>query len=81
MFKLAASFASTSVQMLFFWGVELLLVLLLWKNLFGPQNNFLMAVVLVLFWTILSVIMTVRLYGKTKVSAISRPKLGEGEVV
>lgn len=60
-----ASFASTSMQMLFFWGVELLLVLLLWKNLFEPQNNFLMAVLLILFWTILSVVMTVRLYGKT----------------
>ncbi len=57
--------ASTSAQLLFFWGVELLLVLLLWRNLFAPQNNFLMSVLLVFFWTALSALMSLRLYKKT----------------
>ena len=64
--KLGVSFASTGAQMAFFWGVELLFVLLLLRNLFAPQNNFLMAVILAIFWTVLSVVMTLRLYGKTR---------------
>lgn len=63
-FGLGASFASTAVQLLFFWGVELVLVLLLWKNQLAPQNNFLMSALLVSFWTLVCLVASFKLYAK-----------------
>lgn len=56
--------AWSALTLLFFWGAEALFVLFAWQNRGAPQTNFLAAVLLLGFWTLVSVAMTLRLYRK-----------------
>jgi len=56
----------------FFWATEALLIWFAWQNLSAPQTNFLAAMLLLVFWTVVSIAMTLKLYKNVIVLKHSR---------